>query len=58
MSWNYGDILDRLGERVPEDRPCLIHGERTISWGEFRNARAAGDYANDGEEIQISHFRR
>ncbi|MEM1435404.1 MAG: 2OG-Fe(II) oxygenase family protein [Pseudomonadota bacterium] len=29
-----------------------------ISWGEFRTARAAGDYANQGEEIQISHFRR
>lgn len=28
-----------------------------ISWGEFRNARAAGDFANSGEEIQISHFR-
>ncbi|MFG0319692.1 MAG: isopenicillin N synthase family dioxygenase, partial [Planctomycetota bacterium JB042] len=31
---------------------------RPISWREFRAARAAGDYADVGEEIQISHFRR
>ncbi len=28
-----------------------------INWGEFRAGRAAGDYADYGEEIQISHFR-
>jgi isopenicillin N synthase-like dioxygenase len=30
---------------------------RPIQWGAFRTARAAGDYADRGEEIQISHFR-
>ena len=30
---------------------------RTINWGEYRAARSAGDYADIGEEIQISHFR-
>jgi isopenicillin N synthase-like dioxygenase len=30
---------------------------RPINWGEFRAGRAAGDYADAGEEIQISHFR-
>jgi len=30
---------------------------RPISWGEFRAARAAGDYADYGEEVQISHYR-
>ena len=29
-----------------------------INWGEFRAGRAAGDYADLGEEIQISRFRR
>lgn len=29
---------------------------RPINWGGFRAGRAAGDYANHGEEIQISHF--
>ena len=29
---------------------------RPIHWGEFRRARADGDYADLGEEIQISHF--
>ncbi|MBX3706406.1 MAG: hypothetical protein KF911_07190 [Pseudomonadales bacterium] len=28
-----------------------------INWGAFRAARAAGDYADQGEEIQIHHFR-
>jgi isopenicillin N synthase-like dioxygenase len=30
---------------------------RPIRWGEFRAARAAGDYADVGDEIQISHYR-
>ncbi len=30
---------------------------RAISWREFRAARAAGDYADQGEEVQISHYR-
>lgn len=30
---------------------------RAINWGEFRAARAAGDYADHGDEIQISDFR-
>ena len=31
---------------------------RPINWGEFRAARAAGDYADFGEEVQIGHYRR
>ena len=30
---------------------------RPINWGEFRRGRAAGDYSDEGEEIQISQFR-
>lgn len=30
---------------------------RPINWGKFRSGRAAGDYADLGEEIQIDHFR-
>jgi isopenicillin N synthase-like dioxygenase len=30
---------------------------RSINWGEFRKLRAAGDYADCGEEVQISHYR-
>ena len=30
---------------------------RAINWGEFRALRAAGDYADCGEEVQISHYR-
>lgn len=39
---------------VGEDSPALY---RSINWGEFRAGRAAGDYADYGEEIQISHYR-
>lgn len=31
---------------------------RPVSWQEFRSGRAAGDYADQGEEIQISWFRK
>ncbi|MEH6584574.1 MAG: 2OG-Fe(II) oxygenase family protein [Halioglobus sp.] len=31
---------------------------RAINWGKFREGRAQGDYANFGEEIQISQFRQ
>ena len=31
---------------------------RQINWGEFRQKRALGDYADVGEEIQISHYRQ
>lgn len=30
---------------------------RTINWGEFRRARADGDYADVGHEIQVADFR-
>ena len=39
---------------VSKDAPARY---RAINWGEFRAGRAAGDYANLGEEIQIEHFR-
>lgn len=35
MGWNYGDIFDGLGERLPPERPCLVHGDRVITWGDF-----------------------
>jgi isopenicillin N synthase-like dioxygenase len=41
--------------------PSTVDGQhppryRSINWGEFRRQRAAGDYADAGEEIQISHY--
>ena len=29
-----------------------------IRWGDFRQRRAAGDYADLGEEVQLAHYRR
>jgi isopenicillin N synthase-like dioxygenase len=40
---------------VPLTGPAPLY--RPVNWGQFRQARAAGDYANVGEEIQISQFR-
>ena len=36
-----------------EDKPLY----RSVNWGQFRSARAAGDYANIGDEVQISDYR-
>jgi len=33
--WNYGDLLDGLDAGFTPDAPALIHGDRTIRWGEF-----------------------
>ena len=42
------DCIPQIG-----DRPFY----RSVNWGEFRAARAAGDYANLGNEVQISDYR-
>ena len=31
---------------------------RTINWGDFRQARADGDFADYGHERQVADFRR
>jgi isopenicillin N synthase-like dioxygenase len=30
---------------------------KVLNWGEYRSGRAAGDYSDLGEEIQVDHFR-
>lgn len=40
------------GSIVDGDRPHY----RTINWGEFRHARADGDFADYGSELQIANF--
>lgn len=39
---------------IDEDTPPRY---RAINWGEFYGLRTAGDYADYGEEVQISHYR-
>ena len=43
-----------LPSMCDEQHPPLYE---SINWGEFRAGRTAGDYADYGEEIQISQFR-
>jgi fatty-acyl-CoA synthase len=35
MSWNFGDIFDAVAEALPGDAPALIHGGRTLTWGDL-----------------------
>jgi isopenicillin N synthase-like dioxygenase len=50
----YDVIYEPLPSVCSEGDPAHY---RPINWGEFRAGRAAGDYADQGEEIQIAHFR-
>jgi fatty-acyl-CoA synthase len=36
FAWNYGDILDGVDNVTPASRLALIHGDRQITWGDFR----------------------
>ncbi|MEM9624190.1 MAG: 2OG-Fe(II) oxygenase family protein, partial [Pseudomonadota bacterium] len=44
---------------APLESPLKQHADRyqAINWGEFRSRRSAGDYADEGTEIQISDYR-
>jgi isopenicillin N synthase-like dioxygenase len=44
---------------APFSRMCTdqVPHYKSINWGEFRFSRASGDYASDGEEVQISQYR-
>ncbi|MCC5887937.1 MAG: acyl-CoA synthetase [Gammaproteobacteria bacterium] len=46
--WNFGDIYDAMAEAVDPSAPCLIQGDRVLSWGDFTRrsnnlARALGE---------------
>ncbi|MEE2902894.1 MAG: 2OG-Fe(II) oxygenase family protein [Myxococcota bacterium] len=42
-----------LNSMCQDERPRY----KEINWGAFREGRAAGDYADVGDEIQIAHYR-
>ncbi len=50
MGWNYGDILDAVGNVVAADKPCVIQGERIVTWGDFnrRTNNLARRFLNRG----------
>ncbi len=50
----YEAMVAPLETLVGAGRPALY---RPISWGEFRQKRADGDFADDGAEVQISDYR-
>ena len=51
---SYETTYEPLPATVTSDRPAAY---RRINWREFRSLRAAGDYADVGEEVQIHHYR-
>jgi isopenicillin N synthase-like dioxygenase len=51
---SYDTVYAPLQTMVTEERPARY---RPISWREFRTLRAAGDFADLGEEVQITHYR-
>ena len=51
---SYETTYEPLPSTVTPQRPAAY---RRISWREFRELRAAGDYADIGEEVQIHHYR-
>jgi isopenicillin N synthase-like dioxygenase len=52
---SYETTYEPLPATVTPDRPAAY---RRIGWREFRGLRAAGDYADVGEEVQIHHYRQ
>jgi isopenicillin N synthase-like dioxygenase len=50
----YATDYQPLPATIDKRRPARY---RSINWGEFRGQRALGDYADYGEEVQISHYR-
>jgi isopenicillin N synthase-like dioxygenase len=52
---SYGTHYEPLPTTIKSNYPARY---REINWGEFRALRAAGDYTDHGEEVQISHYAR
>lgn len=52
---SYETTYEPLPTMVSRERPAVY---RRIPWREFRSLRAAGDYADIGEEVQIHHYRQ
>lgn len=50
----YDVMCSPLAALTDEERPAAYEA---IRWGEFRRRRAAGDYADLGEEVQLGHYR-
>jgi isopenicillin N synthase-like dioxygenase len=51
----YEAVIAPLDRCIGEERPARYH---PIRWGEFRNRRAEGDFADHGAEVQISDYAR
>jgi isopenicillin N synthase-like dioxygenase len=49
----YSAVYAPLPSTVDARQPARY---RPIQWGEFRARRAAGDYADHGQYVQISHY--
>ena len=55
LSPTYQSNYSPVPTMVTDDSPARY---KEINWGEFRQRRTDGDYADYGEEVQIEHYRR
>src|SRR5262245_28923951 len=48
-AWNFADGYEAIAARIP-DRPCLVHGERVVTWSAFdrRSTALAADLVAAG----------
>jgi isopenicillin N synthase-like dioxygenase len=51
---SYETLVAPLAATLSSDRPARY---RPVPWGAFRARRAAGDYADLGEEVQVGQYR-
>ena len=51
--WNYGDIYDAMATAVEPAAPCLIQGDRVLTWADFtrRSNNLARGLADRGIEV-------
>jgi fatty-acyl-CoA synthase len=58
-AWNFADAYEAIAARIPE-RPCLIHGEHVVTWGELdrRAGALAGDLvaAGLGQQAKVACY--
>ena len=52
FQWNYGDIIEAMETITPPEHTALIHGKRTITWGDMqrRTNNLANNLLADGVE--------
>lgn len=54
LTLSYDAIVEPLKQCISEEQPPIY---KPFTWGEFLKGRVAGNYADVGEDLQISHYK-